>query len=54
MLVPSFIRSVRAPHHASGISASEPYASAVHSESNPRRSASSTACCAPGGGPPAQ
>ena len=30
----------RAPHQASGISASEPYASAVHTESKPSRSAS--------------
>ena len=38
--VPSLIRSVCAPHQASGVTASEPYASAVQTESKPRRSAS--------------
>ena len=49
--VPSLIRSVCAPHHASGVTASEPYASAVHTESKPRRSASLIASSAPAGGP---
>jgi hypothetical protein len=31
--VPSLMRVVWAPHHASGVSASEPYASAVQNES---------------------
>jgi hypothetical protein len=31
--VPSRIRSVREPHHASGVRQSEPYASAVQTES---------------------
>ncbi len=52
--VPSLIRSVCEPHQASGINASEPYASAVQIESNPSRSASCTDSSAPGGGPPAQ
>jgi hypothetical protein len=52
--VPSFSLRVDDPHQASGISASEPYASAVQSESNPSRSASSTDSAAPTGGPPAQ
>ncbi len=37
--VPRRIRSVRAAIHASGVMASDPYASAVHTESKPRRSA---------------
>jgi hypothetical protein len=49
--VPRRIRSVWAPHHANGVSASEPYASAVHIEWKPNRSASLTASSAPGGGP---
>ena len=52
--VPSLMRSVEAPHHASGVRQSEPYASAVHTESNPRRSASRMTSGMPGGGPPAQ
>ena len=52
--VPSLIRDVAAPHHASGVRQSEPYASAVQIESTPRLSASAIACAAPGGGPPAQ
>ena len=52
--VPSFRRSVEAPHHASGVRQSEPYASAVQMESKPSRSASAIASAAPGGGPPAQ
>ncbi|GIU90502.1 MAG: hypothetical protein KatS3mg010_1601 [Acidimicrobiia bacterium] len=34
------MRSVCAPIHASGVNASEPQASPVHTESNPSRSAS--------------
>ena len=49
--VPSLIRSVWAPHQASGVTASEPYASAVQTESNPSRSASLIASSAPAGGP---
>src|SRR5436305_5168181 len=52
--VPSLIRSVSEPHHASGISESEPYASAVQHESNPSFSASLSDSSAVGGGPPAQ
>ena len=40
MPVHSRMRSVCAPIHASGVKASEPHASAVHTESNPSRSAS--------------
>jgi hypothetical protein len=36
------MRFVTAARYASGVIASEPYASAVQIESNPRRSASST------------
>src|SRR5919108_3879354 len=42
MPVPSRIRFVSAARYASGVMASVPYASAVHTESNPSRSASST------------
>ncbi len=49
--VPSCSVSVAAPHHASGVRASDPYASAVHTELNPSRSASLTASSAPAGGP---
>ena len=52
--VPSLIRSVSEPHHASGISASDPYASAVQHDSNPSFSASLSDSSAVGGGPPAQ
>ncbi len=52
--VPSLTRSVRAPHHASGVSTSEPYASAAQIESKPSRSASATLSWAPGGGPAVQ
>src|SRR2546422_6409472 len=52
--VPSFRRLVEAPHHASGVRQSDPYASAVQIESTPRRSASAIASTTPGGGPPAQ
>ena len=51
MAVPSLMREVFAPHQASGVSASEPYASAVHIESNPRRSASAMLSSMPAGGP---
>jgi hypothetical protein len=40
--VPTPIRSVRAATHVSVVTASEPYASALHTESKPRRSASAT------------
>ena len=49
--VPSLRFSVAAPHQASGVNASEPYASAVHTELNPSFSASRTASSAPFGGP---
>ncbi len=52
--VPSLMRSVVAPHQASGVRQSEPYASAVQIESNPSRSASATVSAAHGGGPPDQ
>ena len=40
MAEPSLIFEVNAPTQVSGVTASEPYASAVQTESNPRRSAS--------------
>ena len=49
--VPSLSVVVLAPHHASGVSASEPYASAVQIELNPSRSASTIASATPAGGP---
>ena len=52
--VPSRTRSVREPHQANGVKASEPQDSAVHTESKPRRSASSTHSMASGGGPAPQ
>ena len=52
--VPRRTRSVREPHQARGVRASEPYDSAVHTESKPRRSASSTSSTAWGGGPEPQ
>ena len=42
MPVPRRMRFVTAARYARGVTASEPYASAVQTESNPRRSASST------------
>ena len=42
---------VDAPHHASGVSASEPYASDAHSESKPSRSAVAICSTMPAGGP---
>ena len=42
MPVPRRIRFVSAARYASGVIASEPYASAVHTESNPSFSASRT------------
>jgi hypothetical protein len=51
MPVPSWIRSVWAPHQASGVSASLPYASAVQAELYPSRSASLIDSSAPDGGP---
>ena len=52
MAVPSLIFFVCAPIHARGLTASEPQASAVHTESKPQRSASwmrfmSIEICAP-------
>jgi hypothetical protein len=52
--VPSCMRVVCDPHHASGDSASDPYASAVHIESYPRRSASATSSGTLAGGPAPQ
>ena len=49
--VPSRSRDVDAPHHANGVKASEPYASAVQTESNPSDSATRTCSAASGGGP---
>ncbi len=49
--VPSLSVVVLAPHQASGVSASEPYASAVQIELNPSRSASTIASVTPAGGP---
>src|SRR4051812_13272962 len=49
--VPSLIRDVAAPHQASGVNASDPYASAVHIESKPSRSASAICSTTPPGGP---
>ena len=49
--VPNLMRDVFAPHHASGVSASDPYASAVHIESKPKRSASAIDSSMPAGGP---
>src|SRR5262245_64468965 len=49
--VPSLTVDVAAPHQARGVRASDPYASAVQTESKPRRSASTTAAAAPAGGP---
>ena len=40
--VPRRMRLVTAARYASGVTASEPYASAVHTESKPSRSASCT------------
>jgi len=52
--VPSLSVDVCAPHHASGVRPSEPYASAVQIESKPSFSASPIESVIPGGGPPAQ
>ena len=49
--VPSRTDVVDAPHHASGVRQSEPYASAVQIESKPSRSHSAIASVTPGGGP---
>ena len=40
MAVPTLMREVRARIHAAGVTASEPHASEVHTESKPRFSAS--------------
>ena len=52
--VPSLMRDVAAPHHASGVSASEPYASAVQHESKPSSSAAARPSGTPTGGPAPQ
>ena len=52
--VPRRMRSVWLPHQASGVNASEPYASEHQTESKPRFSASAIASVTPCGGPPAQ
>ena len=52
--VPSFNFDVSEPHQASGVSPSEPYASAVQIESKPSFSASAIDSVMFGGGPPAQ
>src|SRR5690606_22712119 len=49
--VPSLIREVDDPNQASGVSASEPEASAVQNESNPSRSAAAIVSTAFAGGP---
>ena len=49
--VPSFTCVVWLPHHASGVKQSEPYASDVQMESNPRRSAVAIWSAASAGGP---
>ena len=49
--VPSRMLLVCEPHHASGVRASLPYASAVQAEVKPSRSASWMASSAPVGGP---
>jgi hypothetical protein len=51
MLVPSRMLLVPAPHQASGVRQSEPYASDVHTESKPSRSASASVSAMPAGGP---
>jgi hypothetical protein len=51
MFVPSLMVVVLAPHHASGVRQSDPYASEVHTESKPRRSASASVSVTPAGGP---
>ena len=51
MEVPSLMFSVCEPHHASGVNASLPYASAVHALWKPSLSASLIASSAPAGGP---
>ncbi len=49
--VPSRTRSVAAPHQASGVRQSDPYASAVQIESKPSCSHTAIASVTPGGGP---
>jgi hypothetical protein len=51
MFVPSRTVDVAAPHQASGVRQSDPYASAVQMESNPRLSAAVMASVTPAGGP---
>ena len=52
--VPSLIAWVWAPTQASGVKASDPQASAVHTESKPRRSASWARPTKSSGGPAPQ
>jgi hypothetical protein len=52
--VPSCTRDVAEPHQASGVRASDPYASAVHTEANPKSSAARTCSTASAGGPAPQ
>ena len=54
MPVQSRMRDVCAPIQAAGVNASEPHDSAVHTESKPNRSASTTRSAAPSGGPAPQ
>ncbi len=54
MPVPSLTRLVCAPHQASGVRPSEPYASAVQIESSPSSSAAAIDSTTPCGGPAAQ
>jgi hypothetical protein len=52
--VPSRTFEVSRPHHASGVNASEPHASAVKIASNPAASAACTSAAVPSGGPAPQ
>jgi len=54
MAVPSLTWDVREPHHASGVQASLPYASAVHTWSSRNSSAVANNCAASPGGPELQ
>jgi hypothetical protein len=51
MFVPRRIRLVEAPHQASGVRQSDPYASAAQMESKPIRSHWAMASGTPAGGP---
>ncbi len=52
--VPRRTREVSRPHHASGVKASEPQASAVKMASKPASSAAATSSAVPDGGPAPQ